>query len=86
MRENLEKSTLRVVGLRQVLRAVREGKALKVYLADDAPEDMQRQVLLTARQMDVPVGRVGSMRALSRLCGVDVPASCAALLKSAKTF
>ena len=83
MRENLEKSPLRVVGLRQVLRAVCEGKAEKVYLADDASPDMQEKVLHAAESHLVPVGHIGSMRALAHLCRVDVPTSCAAVLKSA---
>ena len=83
MRENLEKSTLRVVGLRQVLRAIGEGKALKVYLADDASEGMRAQVLEAAESHQVPLSRVGSMRALSHLCRVDVPCSCAAVLTDA---
>lgn len=84
MRENLEKSTLRVVGLRQVLRAIREEKALKVYLADDAEENMRIQVLEAAEQKQVPLCKVNSMRALAHLCNVDVPASCAAVLTDAK--
>ena len=84
MRENLEKSTLRVVGLRQVLRAIRKEKALKVYLADDAAEDMRVQVLEAAEENQVPLCKVNSMRTLAHLCNVDVPASCAAVLTDAK--
>ena len=84
MRENLEKSTLRVVGLRPVLRAIREEKALKVYLADDAAEDMRVQVLQAAEENQVSLCKVNSMRTLAHLCNVDVPASCAAVLTDAK--
>ena len=84
MRENLEKRQLRVVGIRQVLRAVREDKALKVYLAEDADPAMKSVLEAAVNEKRLPLGRVGSMRALAHLCGVDVPASCAALLKDAK--
>ena len=85
MRENLEKRPLRVVGMRQVLRAVREDKALKVYLAMDADPAIRSELAAAVNEKQLPLGKVGSMRALAHMCNVDVPTSCAALLKDAKT-
>lgn len=83
MSDQLQKSTFRVVGIRQVMRALREEKAEKVYLADDVSDEICTQVLEAAAGKNVPVQRVITMRALSHMCHVDVPASCAAIMKDA---
>lgn len=81
MSDPMQKGALRVVGFRQVLRALRNEKALRVYLADDASASMKDEVIAAAAVKNVPVQKVASMRALARMCSVDVPASAAAVIE-----
>ena len=84
MSDPLQKGALRVVGFRQVLRALRDEKALRVYLADDASDEIRREVMAEADAHKVPLQKVATMRSLARMCSVDVPASAAAVIRDTK--
>ena len=81
MSDPLQKGMCRVVGLRQVLRAIREGKAQLVYLADDASDTIRQDVMKEAQTHQIPLQKIATMRSLARMCSVDVPASAAAIIK-----
>lgn len=70
----VEKSAL-AVGLRETKKAVLKGAA-RVYLAEDAPEEIRAQIEAAA---PAELIYVPSMRELGVLCGIDVKASCAAV-------
>ena len=52
MPERLKKRAMRVVGVRQVLRAVKEGSAESVFLAMDAEARLRYQVEQAAKEME----------------------------------
>ncbi len=82
MPERLKKRALRVVGVRQVLRMVRENRAGEVFLAMDADAPIRSQVERAAGQAGVPVRMVSSMEELAALCRVDVPSAAACIRRS----
>ncbi len=71
----------KVVGIKQVLRALNEGSALHVFAAEDAEARVVRPVTELCRECGVPLETVPTMTALGAACGISVGASAAALLK-----
>ena len=82
MPERLKKRAMRVVGVRQTLRAVREQDAETVFLAMDADSRLRQQVEKEAGTNGVPVQLVATMEELADLCRVDVPSAAAAIRKN----
>ena len=77
----LKSSARRVVGTKQVLRALKAGTVSRVYAASDADTFIYQQVVRSAESAGIPCVRVPSMKELGTICGVDVPAAAAGLLK-----
>lgn len=72
-----------VSGAKQTIRAIRSGRAERVYIAADAAEMVAAPVRAAAREARIPVEEESSMRELGRACGLDVGCACAACLKPA---
>ncbi|HNX63051.1 MAG TPA: ribosomal L7Ae/L30e/S12e/Gadd45 family protein [Candidatus Limiplasma sp.] len=81
MEELLRQPDQRVVGTKQVLRAVRDGRASRVFLCKDADEFIYRQVESACEEHHIPVTVTESMEKLGKLCLVGVKTAAAALLK-----
>ena len=81
MEELLRQPDKRVVGTKQVLRAVRDGRAAHVFLCRDADEFIYRQVEAACEASRVPLTVLESMDKLGKLCLVGVKTASAALLK-----
>ena len=75
-----DKSKL-AVGFKQVLRAVKEDKAAKIFLAEDCESKISVPVEQAASEKGVQLFYVPTMRELGELCGIDVSSSCAVVLK-----
>ena len=71
----------KVVGLKQVLREAAAGRLQTIYIAQDADEDIRRQLIATARASAIEYQMVPSRKKLGEICGIEVPSACAALLK-----
>ena len=84
MPERLKKRAMRVVGVRQVLRGLRENALADVFLALDAAPHLRGQIMEAPRDAGVPVHTVATMEELARLCRVDVPSAAAGVIKNAK--
>ena len=82
MPERLKKRAMRVVGVRQVLRAVKEGRAEEAFLAMDADSRLRAQIELAARENSVPLHMISTMEELAALCQVDVPSAAACVLRN----
>ena len=82
MPERLKKREMRVVGVRQSLRAVREGNVEMVFVAMDADPRLRQQVEKEAEANGVPLRLVATMEELAALCRVDVPSAAAAIKKN----
>ena len=79
--EKLRSAVNKVVGTKQVTRALKAGKAVRAYVANDADTFIFQQVIRAAEEAGVPCVRVDSMQELGIVCGVQVPAAAAAVLK-----
>ena len=79
--EMLPSSAKRVVGTKQVTRALKAGTAARAYVANDADTFIFQQVIRAAEEAGVPCVRVAEMKELGIVCGVEVPAAAAAVLK-----
>ena len=75
-------STHKVVGVKQSTRAVREGRATKVFLADDADPMLLQPVETLCREAGVSVVRGATMSQLGALSGISVGAAVVAVLKN----
>ncbi len=82
MPERLKKRALRVVGVRQVLRAIKQDRAEAVFLAMDAGPQFRGEVERAARDANVPLQMVATMEELAALCRVDVPSAAAAVYRN----
>lgn len=70
----------KVVGVKQSRKAIREGKAKRVYLASDADPAMTEPLARSCAERGIPVERTYTMSQLGQACGITVGASVAAIL------
>ncbi len=69
-----------VVGAKQVRRAVENGAAKKVFLADNADPRLTEPLAQLCKEKGVEVESVPTMKELGKACGIAVPAAVAAIL------
>lgn len=82
MPERLRKRAMRVVGVRQVLRALEEDELERVFLALDAAPHLRGRIEDAARAKEIPVQMVATMEEMAQMCRVDVPSAAAGLRKT----
>ena len=71
----------KVVGAKQVRRALLSGRAAALYVAMDADPRMLQPLVQEAVNRQVPVSQAPSMKELGASCGIAVGAAVAVLLK-----
>ena len=76
------KSADRVTGLKQVGKAVKNHRAVRVFLADDADAHVTEPIRELCKAEDIPVEAAPTMKELGKACGIDVGAAAAALIGS----
>ena len=79
--DELTAAAQKVVGSKQVLRALKAGNALRAYVANDVDTFLFQRIVTAAEAAGVPVVRVASMRELGVCCGVEVAAAAAAIVR-----
>ena len=79
--EMLRSGAARVVGAKQVTRALKAGKAARAYVANDADTFIFQMVVRAAEEAGGPCVRVATMKELGMVSGVDVAAAAAAVLR-----
>ncbi len=70
----------KVVGAKQVKRALNTSKANKVYIAEDAEQRVVTDIAKQCEEMHIPIIYVKTMKELGKACGIDINAAVAALL------
>lgn len=75
-------SPYKLIGTKQVLRAVNEGKLEKAYIAKDSDVDIRDKIIAACKKKGVPFEEVSSMLDLGRACGIEVGAAVAGVLKT----
>ena len=71
-------NSAKVVGVKQVRRALNAGRAKRLYLARDADPQLTRPLAEQAQEQGVETVWLDSMKELGRACGIAVGASVAA--------
>ena len=72
----------RVAGVKQSRKAIREGRAVRVYLASDADPALTGPIAAECAAAGIVVETGRTMAQLGRLCGIAVGASVAAELRA----
>ena len=81
MYEGLADVEKRVVGTKQLLRALDEDKVARAFVAKDADLLLTKRVVDRCYDKNIPCTQVDTMEQLGRACGIDVKAAAAGLLK-----
>ncbi|MCI7473754.1 MAG: ribosomal L7Ae/L30e/S12e/Gadd45 family protein [Clostridiales bacterium] len=74
------KQGAKVVGVKQTRRAIDDGRAARVFLAQDADPALTGPVETLCAEKGVPVEKVAQMKELGSACGIAVGSAVAALL------
>lgn len=70
-----------IVGFKQSKRAIINGSAEKLYLAEDCDPMLTSPIEKLAEENGLQVFYISSMKELGSMCGIDVKASCAVITK-----
>lgn len=81
MHEELAMQAKRIVGMKQVLRALEKDALQTVFIAKDADDFIYRRVLNAADAHHANVIRIETMKELGQLCKVDVKTAVAGILR-----
>jgi len=79
--QSLNDSTRRVVGARQVLRAIKASTLAQAFVARDADPFITRPVVDACEKNGVRFIEIDTMAQLGAVCGIGVKASVAGILK-----
>jgi large subunit ribosomal protein L7A len=69
-----------VIGTKQTVRALKEGKVQEVIVAEDADAFVINKVLEAAKEANIPVTKVDSMKKLGKACKIQVGAAAVAII------
>ena len=70
-----------VVGTKQLKKALRDSRAVCVYLAENADPALTQPLEQLCIESHIPVTWVRTMAELGRVCGIEVGAAAAAVVK-----
>ena len=73
-------SANRVVGLKQTLHAIEDGKTESVFIARDADDRVRVPVEALCKQKQLTIFFVDTTEELGKACGIDVGAAVAAII------
>lgn len=71
----------KIVGAKQVKRALNASKAHAVFIAEDADEKVTKEIKELCSSKGIQVISVKTKEDLGKACGIDINAAVAALLK-----
>jgi len=71
----------KVVGFKQSIKAIQNGSVNAVYLANDAEARLIEKIVELCEENSLEVHYVDTMKDLGKLCGIDVGAASAVILK-----
>lgn len=74
------KTGKKTVGVKETHKALRDGRVRVLFVASDADERLVNPLIALCGQTGVAVEKVGAMKELGALCGIDVGAAVAGLL------
>lgn len=71
----------RIVGIKQVKRALNSDKVQTVYIMKDAEQRVTSPVEILCKEKQIDIVYIDTMKELGEICNIDVNAAVAALLK-----
>ncbi|WP_251860707.1 ribosomal L7Ae/L30e/S12e/Gadd45 family protein [Clostridium sp. Marseille-Q2269] len=71
----------KVVGVKQTVKALKNSTVKTLYVSNDADESLIKPLIELAEENSIDIIKVDTMKELGKLCGIDVSAATAALLK-----
>lgn len=69
---------MKYVGIKQVLKAVREGEVSKVYIGADAEKHITTDLIQACNEKQIEIVEIETMAELGKMAGIDIGASAAA--------
>ena len=69
---------MKYIGIKQVLKCVKNDMTKKVYVADDAQSHVTAELLAICQEKQIEVKHVKTMSELGKMAGIDVGTSCSA--------
>ena len=69
---------MKYVGIKQVLKAVKEETVEKVYIGENAEKHVLDELLKTCEDNNITVIKVKTMAELGKMAGIDIGAAAAA--------
>ena len=79
------KNENKVIGLKQVKKAVNKGLAKKVFIASDAEPHISMSLIKMCEQKGTEYKMIENMKALGAACGIDVGAATVAIIEETKS-
>ena len=79
--DDLKKAKRRTVGSKQTRKALIGGHLEAVYIAMDAERRLVRPIIEAAKELDIPIYYVESMKKLGAACKIEVDTAIAGVLK-----
>lgn len=70
-----------IVGFKQVIRGLKSDLLKQVYIALDADNDIKSTIEKEAKKKSVELVYIDTKEELGKLCGIEINAAAAALLK-----
>jgi large subunit ribosomal protein L7A len=70
-----------IVGTKQTVKALKSGTVKEVVIAEDADVIVTQKVIQTAKEHNIPILKVDSMKKLGKACGIEVGASAVAIIQ-----
>lgn len=79
--KKLTNARQKTVGAKQTLKAVEKGRALAVYIAEDAEQHVTDPIVKACIAKNIPMIKVDSMKNLGKACKIEVRCAVAALIE-----
>lgn len=70
-----------IIGTKQTVKALKDGNVQELVVAADADPKVTSKMIHQARELDVPILHVDSMKKLGKACGIEVGASAVAIIR-----
>jgi large subunit ribosomal protein L7A len=70
-----------IIGTKQTVKALKSGYVIELVVATDAEQNVIAKVVQTAKDMNVPISYVDSMKKLGKACRIEVGAATVAITR-----
>lgn len=71
----------KVIGAKQTLKAIKNGTAAIVYVAEDADQKVTKPIVEACLQKNLEPVYIATMHELGKMCDIDVGAATACIVK-----